>query len=661
MRRVVGVVVILLALGIAFSGVAFLHQGSFRGLPFTGMASDGLLFLCINDPPEVNFSCLSSFNQSTALVDNTVSCKINASDPDNDSLSLSIIPDMPGNWTWINSSGFLFLRPFQPEVGLHNIQIRVQDASGCANGQANTSYQFTVLDINDPPELVENVTDVEFNQGSSLSPYSLYEFFDDPDNDPLNFSVIGNIVASITITQSTGLVFLSATGCGTDYVLFRATDPYNLSEDSNLVRVRVICRGSDEDTDGSGSGSGSGSFYPCTPKWKCNQWSECLPNGSRYKECIDLHGCKPNDYKRVFWEECEYVPTCFDGIQNQGETGVDCGGPCRPCGTCFDGIQNNDEEGVDCGGTYCEACYNCTDGVINWDETGVDCGGPFCPACPSCFDGVQNQNETGIDCGGPCPPCTIREMPGIIGQRSPLTVLIVLLAVVFAVMLVLFRLYHKQVMALAARVALYVTRQHRKQVLLSDKKKRLLLERLAAVKRAVREMERPVSVVVEEAVGVARAFFHCALDVPLTCSWNEFVPAVEEQVRHNALQKVFLSFFRMVGRYERVARERSYVDADLLIEELRVLVLQTSDATPEDMVHEVTEKEVSGSVLERFKAGFFNVLLALQFEELPAAKKQYVTLVSLYEHMDERQKGLVYHQLSRAYHSIKYLASWARS
>lgn len=25
-------------------------------------------------------------------------------------------------------------------------------------------------------------------------------------------------------------------------------------------------------------------------------------------------------------------PTCFDGIQNQGETGVDCGGPCAPCG-----------------------------------------------------------------------------------------------------------------------------------------------------------------------------------------------------------------------------------------------------------------------------------------------------------------------------------------
>jgi len=30
-------------------------------------------------------------------------------------------------------------------------------------------------------------------------------------------------------------------------------------------------------------------------------------------------------------------PTCSDGIKNQGETGIDCGGPCKPCPTCSDG------------------------------------------------------------------------------------------------------------------------------------------------------------------------------------------------------------------------------------------------------------------------------------------------------------------------------------
>lgn len=71
--------------------------------------------------------------------------------------------------------------------------------------------------------------------------------------------------------------------------------------------------------------------------------------------------------------------SCFNGIKDVNEGGIDCGGPCVKCASCFDRIQNQ-------------------------NETGVDCGGP-CVACPSCSDGIQNQNEIGIDCGGPCESC----------------------------------------------------------------------------------------------------------------------------------------------------------------------------------------------------------------------------------------------------------------
>lgn len=74
-------------------------------------------------------------------------------------------------------------------------------------------------------------------------------------------------------------------------------------------------------------------------------------------------------------------------------------------GTCTDGIQNQDELGVDCGGA-CPACGTCSDGVKNQNETGIDCGGS-CAPCVSCSDGVQNQGETGVDCGGPCAACTV--------------------------------------------------------------------------------------------------------------------------------------------------------------------------------------------------------------------------------------------------------------
>ncbi len=100
-------------------------------------------------------------------------------------------------------------------------------------------------------------------------------------------------------------------------------------------------------------------------------------------------------------------PTCTDGILNQDETGVDCGGVCLACPSCTDGIQNQDETGVDCGGS-CDLCVvsDCSDGLMNGDETGIDCGGSCDPCVGStCGDGVQNGGETGIDCGGSCNPC----------------------------------------------------------------------------------------------------------------------------------------------------------------------------------------------------------------------------------------------------------------
>lgn len=89
---------------------------------------------------------------------------------------------------------------------------------------------------------------------------------------------------------------------------------------------------------------------------------------------VVFHSCSKKDSN-----DNAPIPTCSDGIQNQGEQGVDCGGPCS-------------------------ACPSCSDGIMNQGETGIDCGGP-CQACGTCSDGIQNQGETGIDCGGPCSPC----------------------------------------------------------------------------------------------------------------------------------------------------------------------------------------------------------------------------------------------------------------
>lgn len=70
----------------------------------------------------------------------------------------------------------------------------------------------------------------------------------------------------------------------------------------------------------------------------------------------------------IMFTSCGDDETCSDGIQNQDETGIDCGGVCTACVTCSDGIQNGDEEGVDCGGTDCDACEVGVHG--SWESSG---------------------------------------------------------------------------------------------------------------------------------------------------------------------------------------------------------------------------------------------------------------------------------------------------
>ncbi len=134
-------------------------------------------------------------------------------------------------------------------------------------------------------------------------------------------------------------------------------------------------------------------------------------------------------------EENKIPENCYDGILNNGEQFVDCGGPnCEPCDHCINGVfepfegetctdcggecgacpqcrncvKDGDEVGIDCGGTNCGPCSAlCGDFMLNGTEEQVDCGGAFCEACPECDDMIMNGTEIGIDCGGTaCLPCT---------------------------------------------------------------------------------------------------------------------------------------------------------------------------------------------------------------------------------------------------------------
>lgn len=628
--------------------------GSLEHIPFTGKASDSTMFLCINDPPVVSISgCPASINQTTSLIDNVAFCNVSVVEPENESYTIMV----GENASWVSYdelTGRLSLRPRQEQVGVQNVSIVVTDASGCSNGEVDDSISLDVLDVNDPPEYAPTIPAVEFQSGNSVAPFSLFTYFSDPDNDVLNLSVFGDNVVSVSITQASGLAYFSSTGCGADYVFFRATDPEGLFVESGIVRVESLCT---DDSSGGGGGGGGGAAPLCTPQWQCREWSECLMNGSRSKTCIDLHGCKANDYQRVFWEECDYIPTCFDGVKNQGETGIDCGGPCRPCGTCFDGIQNNDEEGIDCGGAYCEACTACFDGIQNWDETGIDCGGS-CDPCPTCFDGVKNQNETGIDCGGPfCPACAVGELPAFIPEKSPLTILLLSLGVLLLVLLVLFKFFHKQFAAGLARIAMAAMQRKEKLILLSGEQKEEMLAAIESLSGVLGQMRKVPSSVMDELVVLTRRYFVAAIGMPFAADSGEALGLLAAKVKRSSLQKSLAGFFSSMRRFEQTGKGVTYDACHVALEELRLFVLLTSQTSKEDLVHEVDEKEIAGSGLERFDALFFNLLLTLQFGERGIAREQYMKLLGAFERLDVREQQRLYDRLHRAYEVTKYALS----
>ncbi len=316
--------------------------------------------------------------------------------------------------------------------GTHYITAVAKDSR-----KMNSSYEWIVSvgERNRPPYFKYDPPSIVVGNNTKGILFNIYDYVYDPDGDNLEFKTYfieenkpENLInESKIITVNTNLLGdFSLERIAEIYIKqhirIEAKDPSGARTLSKPFTVRLA---TEEDT--FDLFQRQSVIEKCEVKIRCEEWSECLPTNIKVRECRDINNCNNESKKIIESEECDYDANCDDNIKNQGEEGVDCGGPCEPCPTCNDGIMNQGEEGVDCGGP-CEPCPSCFDALLNQDETDIDCGG-VCYACESgknclyhtdckshvCFDNIcveatcndfrQNQNETGVDCGGPCEPC----------------------------------------------------------------------------------------------------------------------------------------------------------------------------------------------------------------------------------------------------------------
>lgn len=142
----------------------------------------------------------------------------------------------------------------------------------------------------------------------------------------------------------------------------------------------------DEETD---VGCGGKHAPPCPESKSCKVDVDCMSGACEAGRCAPSKdgtaskiGCKGADEcaSKVCVDGACKAAAPDDGVKNDDETDVDCGGSKAP--RCADGKQcvlaDDCESGV-CSGTC--AVPSPTDGVKNGAESDVDCGGPNAPKC----------------------------------------------------------------------------------------------------------------------------------------------------------------------------------------------------------------------------------------------------------------------------------------
>lgn len=672
MRRslIVTLVLFFTIFSLVQTGMTIYYASQVSDSPLlTGNAlrEQGLVNLCINNIPSLSFPC-----NTTLTEDSYYECLLNGTDEDGDPISYSSLLLNGSLFYDLNSTSGLFSTiPTNDDALQDNVTIRfiANDEGDCSSISAYLNVTFDFISVNDAPvylprlNLIPHLGPFQLRDGVTTRGIFLNNYFSDPDGDPLNYS--SSFISpefSVVILPSSEMI-LSANECGRGQMFLRATDPYGLYAESDLITLELECEPEEQDTS---SGGGAAPRERCVPEWSCEDWGRCYPNGTQKRKCSDINGCESEP--KYFWRECVYIEQCDNGIQDfwipgyeLNEDGVDCGGPCPPCETCYDGILNNLEEETDCGGPNCDPCMSCFDGIQNYGEDGVDCGG-YCDPCPSCFDGIKNQDETGVDCGGVCPSCRRLETPDALGDvgRSILVVLIPL-AMLLLVAGVTYRIFRKQINAFIAKVLWMLVRSKKKQVLLNSEQKSILLSLINNIQKNYSYSNENDSSNYPYQSAIARAlrqFFDFLLSKHTTRSGGTLA-RINKLSASKQIKSIIEDYYNYLQIIES-SKPLSFEFLNLSLELLRQVVIDVAPTSKQDIarpVHEVESFDTQD--LTHVIQLLYNSILALQFEEISIARQKYIEALSIYSKLSDDDQDRIYDVLHLVFKNISYVSSYS--
>ena len=554
-------------------------------------------------------------------------------------------------------------------AGTYNVTVHVSDGIFTVGH----SWILEVKNVNRPPYFNRTIEDLTWNEDTSLVGPDLDYYVYDPDiDDTLSFDVIylnEPHVIDVYIDPETHIVFLSQlpNWYGVERIKFVVMDNWGAMNESNVVTLTVINIPEEIPPPVTGGGGGGGISYRCIENWYCTRWGPCLPEGYRYRKCYDLNECGTNKSKPPEKEECTYIPTCYDGLCNQGELcetcklkpGLecpydskgrlipDCGGPCPPCFTCYDGIQNQGELGVDCGGP-CPPCPNCSDGVKNQGELGVDCGGP-CPNQDCCTNGYRDWylGETGVDCGGPCKPC---EMPAPPIERVVYTVMLIVIIILIIILVIIYRISRPYFGLILMK---FKSR-------MKEKEKPIMRVNIQAeILAKLREIElkigeTTIKELTDELYKLFRGFIKKVLNIKYEFTHQELVAELKKRREISQLLKGVILSLSWSLEQKRYGQKVGIYELWALINEMKELIILITKSESEDK-EKVGPEGKKG--LGKSQKVFFLTAKAYSYlrkKNFKRVERLYNKILKLYKDLPNKEKEKTYATIKRLHDLIIY-------
>lgn len=239
------------------------------------------------------------------------------------------------------------------DLGYWNCTIQASDGTN-----TNYSNSSVLLMTNSPPQFKKYIENLTWNINENNTELDLTDYFKEPDDQTMNYTVSGNDYINISIKSNGDVLMIpDKDWIGSETVVFKARDEKGAETESNDVLLNVTV------------------LLNCTPTWLCGNWSDCI-GGTQTRSCASTNNCTLQIGRPLLLQNC---------------TGITI--TCAQDGNCKEGCSGGDP---DCSctvqyGNICGASQNCSSPILH-SGTGICCSTP----CSSTVNTLSKSQNSGF-------------------------------------------------------------------------------------------------------------------------------------------------------------------------------------------------------------------------------------------------------------------------